>query len=70
MTRQERETPKILDKGPSAFGRKKRIAKGSGVDVRDVNEVLEQYKQMQKMMGELKKGRFPKIPGMPNMPGF
>jgi signal recognition particle subunit SRP54 len=70
MTRQERESPKILDKGPSAFSRKKRIAKGSGVDVRDVNEVLDQYKQMQKMMGELKKGRFPKIPGMPNMPGF
>jgi len=70
MTRQERESPKMLDKGPSAFGRKKRIAKGSGVDVRDVNEVLDQYKQMQKMMGELKKGRFPKIPGMPNMPGF
>jgi signal recognition particle subunit SRP54 len=70
MTRQERETPKILDKGDSAFGRKKRIAKGSGVDVRDVNDVLDQYKQMQKLMGELKKGRFPKIPGMPSLPGM
>ncbi|QPC80856.1 signal recognition particle protein [Phototrophicus methaneseepsis] len=59
MTIQEREKPKILN-----ASRKKRIARGSGVEVRDVNDVIKQYRQMQKMMDQLRKGRFPKIPGL------
>lgn len=62
MTRAERDKPKILD-----AGRRKRIARGSGVEVRDVNEVIQQYRQMQKMMEQLRKGKFPNIPGMGNM---
>jgi len=61
MTIEERERPKILD-----ASRKKRIARGSGVEVRDVNDVIKQYRQMQKMMDQLRKGRFPKIPGLPD----
>lgn len=64
MTLEERKRPKILD-----ASRRKRIARGSGVEVRDVNDVIKQYRQMQKMMDQLRKGRFPKIPGMPNL-GF
>lgn len=60
MTADERKNPKKLN-----APRKKRIAKGSGLEVRDVNEVLNQFRQMQTMMGELRKGRFPKIPGLP-----
>ncbi|MBC8170133.1 MAG: signal recognition particle protein [Anaerolineae bacterium] len=60
MTAEERKHPKRLN-----APRKKRIAKGSGLEVRDVNEVLNQFRQMQTMMGELRKGRFPKIPGLP-----
>ncbi len=64
MTKKERERPKILD-----ASRKKRIAKGSGVEVRDVNDVIKQYHQMQKMMEQLRKGRFPKLPGLDGL-GF
>ncbi len=45
MTRAERAKPSIIN--PS---RKKRIAKGSGTKVEDVNRLLKQFEQMQKMM--------------------
>jgi signal recognition particle subunit SRP54 len=65
MTYKERENPKILN-----ASRKKRIATGSGVQVRDVNDLIKQYRQMKKMMGQLRKGRMPGIPGMSGMPRF
>ncbi len=58
MTVRERNNPKVLD-----ASRKKRIAAGSGVEVRDVNELLKQFADMQKLMGQVKKGRFPGMPG-------
>jgi len=64
MTLKERDNPKVLN-----ASRRRRIATGSGVQVRDVNEVLKQFQQMQDMMGQLRKGKFPKIPGMPNLFG-
>jgi signal recognition particle subunit SRP54 len=45
MTPAEREDPKILD-----GSRKKRIAKGSGTSVPEVNQLLKQYLSMKKMM--------------------
>jgi signal recognition particle subunit SRP54 len=60
MTPYERDHPKKLN-----ASRKKRIAAGSGVEVRDVNDVLKQFQQMQDMMAQIRKGRFPKIPGLP-----
>ncbi len=62
MTKAERQNPKILN-----ASRRKRIAKGSGVEVRDVNEVLKQFRDMQSLMGQLRNGRFPNIPGLPGM---
>jgi signal recognition particle subunit SRP54 len=62
MTKAERENPNILN-----ASRRKRIARGSGVEVRDVNEVLKQFRDMQQMMGQLRKGRFPGMPGLPGM---
>ncbi|GIK29358.1 MAG: signal recognition particle protein [Chloroflexi bacterium] len=62
MTAKERANPKVLN-----ASRRKRIAAGSGTQVRDVNEVLNQFQQMQTMMGQLRKGRMPK--GMPNLLG-
>lgn len=59
MTRKERERPDILN-----ANRKKRIARGSGVEVRDVNDVIKQYRQMQDLMSQLRKGKFPRIPGL------
>ena len=66
MTRQERSKPDILN-----GSRRKRIAKGSGVDVSDVNRLLKQYRDMKKMMKLLQKAgnleRLGKnmLPGMP-----
>src|SRR5690606_17647266 len=59
MTASERNNPRVLN-----ASRKKRIASGSGVEVRDVNDVLKQWSEMQKLMGSVRKGRFPGIPGM------
>jgi signal recognition particle subunit SRP54 len=66
MTVKERENPKILN-----ASRRKRIARGSGVEVRDVNEVLKQFSEMQKLMGQMRGGRMPGVPGMrmPRRPG-
>lgn len=61
MTPEERERPKIID-----GSRRKRIAKGSGTSVQDVNKLLNQFFQMQKMLKKFSKfGKF-----MPKMPGF
>jgi len=63
MTQKERSNPRVLN-----ASRKKRIAAGSGVEVRDVNDVLKQFNDMQKLMGQIRKGRFPGFPG--GMPGM
>jgi signal recognition particle subunit SRP54 len=52
MTPQERRHPRILD-----ASRKKRIARGSGTTVADVNALLKQFRQMQRMMKQLGKGK-------------
>lgn len=62
MTKKERANPKVLN-----ASRRKRIAEGSGVQVRDVNEVLTQFQQMQTLMSQMRKGKMPK--GMPNLFG-
>ena len=60
MTSKERSNPKVLN-----ASRKRRVALGSGVEVKDVNEVLKQFNDMQKLMGQVRKGRLPGLPGMP-----
>ena len=55
MTLEERQRPEII-----SADRKKRIAKGSGTTVPDVNRLLKQYSQMAKMMktvAKMPKGR-------------
>ncbi len=52
MTLKERRNPKLLD-----GARRKRIAKGSGTTVQDVNQLLTQFRQMQKMMKQFKNPR-------------
>lgn len=75
MTPQERRHPSII-KG----SRKRRIAKGAGVQVQDVNRLLKQFEQMQKMMKKLSKGgmknlmrglggKMPGLGGMGGLPG-
>ena len=64
MTKQERQNPKILD-----ASRRKRIAKGSGNTVEDVNRFINGFTQMQKMMKQLtnQKGGMPRINKFKNM---
>ena len=62
MTPGERLAPKSLD-----LSRKKRIARGSGTQVEEVNKLLKQFEDMKKVMGMMNKGggkgRIP-MPGM------
>jgi signal recognition particle subunit SRP54 len=51
MTKKERELPQIID-----GKRKRRIAKGSGTTVQEINRLLKQYLQMKKMMRSFSKG--------------
>jgi signal recognition particle subunit SRP54 len=52
MTKKERAAPQILQ-----ASRKKRIAKGSGLDVSDLNKLIKQHRQMSDMMKKMgKKG--------------
>ena len=65
MTRKEREYPQIIN-----GARKKRIAKGSGTSVQEINRLLKQYLAMKKMMRTFSKGfgarRFGKmVKGLP-----
>lgn len=48
MTKEERSNPDIIN--PS---RKRRIAKGAGVDVSEVNRLIKQFDQMKKMMKQM-----------------
>ncbi len=51
MTPDERSNPSKLD-----AGRKKRIAKGSGRNIQEVNQLLKQFDQMSKMMKMMQGG--------------
>ena len=63
MTPYERSNPDIID-----GSRRKRIAKGSGKDVNEVNAFMKQFEQMKQMMGQMNKMKGPGgMPGM--MPG-
>lgn len=60
MTPAERTRPRLLK-----ASHKRRIAAGSGVEVRDVNELLKQFRQMSRLMNQLSRGKLPNIPGLP-----
>lgn len=67
MTAQERSSanPKMLIKD----SRKRRIAKGSGTRVQDVNRLIKQFTEMQKMMKQAKKAQKNKRRGfLPRFP--
>lgn len=59
MTPSEREDPRIV-----GGSRKRRIARGSGTTVQEVNQLLSQFRQVQKMMRQMSKGRVPDLLSM------
>jgi signal recognition particle subunit SRP54 len=73
MTPKERRNHMIIN-----GARRRRIAKGSGTSVQDVNNLLKQYAQARKMMKSFtgQAGMFGKrlskmkLPGFPGLPGF
>jgi signal recognition particle subunit SRP54 len=56
MTPGERRRPEIIQ-----GSRKRRITRGSGTQVPDLNRLLKQHKQMQKMMKKMKGGGMEKM---------
>lgn len=57
MTKKERTNPKILN-----GSRRKRIARGSGTSIQDVNRLIKQFEEMQRMMGQMaRKGFSPQV---------
>ncbi len=50
MTKEERRHPEIIN-----ASRRKRIARGSGTEISDVNRLIGQFKKMKKMMKKLKR---------------
>ncbi|HEY4388516.1 MAG TPA: signal recognition particle protein [Ktedonobacteraceae bacterium] len=77
MTKEERRNPDIIN-----GSRRKRISRGSGTTVEDLNQLLKQFGEMRTMMRQISTGKGPwaqmarqfgggaGIPGMPDMPGL
>ncbi|MBA3851716.1 MAG: signal recognition particle protein [Chloroflexi bacterium] len=60
MTRHERQEPAVLN-----ASRRRRIARGSGTSLPEVNRLIKQFGEMQRMMRQLSGGgRMPAIPGL------
>ncbi|HEX9251257.1 MAG TPA: signal recognition particle protein [Ignavibacteriaceae bacterium] len=54
MTKEERSSPKVLN-----GNRRKRIARGSGTSIQDVNRLVKQFSEMQRMMSSFSKKGLP-----------
>ena len=64
MTKPERKKPDLLN-----ASRKKRVAKGAGVEVQDINRLLKQHRQMADMVKSLSKGGGKNLQKMASMMG-
>jgi len=66
MTPAERENPAIMN-----GSRRKRIARGAGTDIQEVNKLLKQFEDMRKMMRTMRSGGKGKMANMMrNMQGM
>lgn len=59
MTPEERQNPRII-----GGSRKRRIARGSGTNVQEVNQLLGQFRQINKVMKQMSNGRIPDVMSM------
>ncbi len=62
MTPQERRNPRVLN-----GSRKRRVARGSGTTVQEINQLLSQHRQMHKLLKRMKRG---KMRGLSSLPRF
>lgn len=69
MTPEERRNPDLLASSPS---RRRRVAKGSGYQEKDVSKLVTDFTRMRAMMQQMGQGQFGgmRMPGMPGMPGM
>ncbi len=71
MTPRERKNPDLID-----FSRRRRIAKGSGLQDKQVGQMLNEFNQMKSMFPYLRQmmamggGGLPGMPGIPGLPGM
>ncbi|HEY7416884.1 MAG TPA: signal recognition particle protein [Ktedonobacteraceae bacterium] len=76
MTRAERRNPDVID-----GSRRKRISRGSGTTIQEVNQLLEQFREMRTMMRQVRSGKGPwaqfmrqfgggSLPGMGDVPAL
>jgi len=65
MTEEERTNPKLLSSSPS---RRRRIARGSGQNERDISDLVNEFQKMRSLMQQMSTGGG--MPGMPGMGGF
>jgi signal recognition particle subunit SRP54 len=63
MTPEERRNDRIIN-----GSRRKRIAKGSGTTVEEVNRLLKQFTEMRKVLAMMSQGGMPGKKGMPKLP--
>lgn len=63
MTVKERQNPELLSSSPS---RRKRVAKGSGHDLKAVSKLVSDFQRMRSLMQQMGQGNF----GMPGMGGM
>ena len=54
MTFKERRSPQLIN-----ASRKRRISRGSGTTIQEINQLLKQFEQMKKMMSQMSKGHMP-----------
>ncbi len=66
MTKQERSEPELLAQSPS---RRRRVAKGSGFEEKDVSKLVKDFTRMRSMMQQMGQGGMPGMPAMPGMGG-
>jgi signal recognition particle subunit SRP54 len=60
MTLEERVDPTILD-----ASRRRRIARGSGTSLPEVNRLVKQFGEMQRVMKMMRGGKGGRMPGLP-----
>ena len=64
MTHEERRHPDLID-----GRRRQRIARGSGVEVADVNRLLKQFREMKKMLKGMAGAKGGMLGGLPGFGG-
>ena len=53
MTKEERQKPELLQNA----SRRRRIARGSGTTLEEVNQLIQQYQEMRKLMRQISKNQ-------------